>query len=271
MSAFFSAIGVSRRFGGLKAVDDVSFTVEENEMYGVIGPNGAGKSTLLNCVSGVLGIDKGSVTLGGRQLAGVPPHKVAARGVSRTFQLTEHFKTFTLAEFVMLGRLAHRSRSIWRCGLSLGVGGSERREQAVADGLLERFKLDGFRNVPLTELSYGTQKMADLIRAVASEPQLLLLDEPTSGSSESERMHMREVMAELQMSGLTTIVVDHDVSFIGTCCDRVLAMAAGAEIATGTAAQVLSHPDVVASYLGADDAEAAPAAVVPVAGRSDAV
>ena len=242
---------LSRSFGGIRAIDDISFTVAEHQMYGLIGPNGAGKTTLLNCVSGVLAPGAGRVRLKSVELAGLASHKVMRKGVSRTFQTTEHFKNFSVLEFVLLGRLSRRVKSVWGCGLGMPlVGRSERRERAYIGELLERFGLAEYAQSDLREISYGTQKIVDVVRAVASEPALLLLDEPTSGSSESERQMLRRVMSELVTSGVTTIVVDHDVGFVRDCCDSMMAMAVGAKLCEGAPADVMSDPAVMSSYLG---------------------
>jgi branched-chain amino acid transport system ATP-binding protein len=248
---FFTAEGLGIRFGGLSAFSDVTFGVQEGEMYGVIGPNGAGKTTLLNCISGVLRPQHGSVYLRGQQLTRRRAHLVAGLGVARTFQTLENFGDFPVVDFVMLGRLRWRSHSFVPCGIALpGVGRRERDARGEALALLEKFGLRQDAERPIKELPYGTQKMVDVLRALASEPELLLLDEPTSGSSQAEREVLRDMMQALRASGTTTIVVDHDVGFIASSCDRVMAMAFGRQLAEGSAAEVLAHPDVVASYLG---------------------
>jgi branched-chain amino acid transport system ATP-binding protein len=256
---FFVAEGIGIRFGGLSAFEDVSFRVGDGELYGIIGPNGAGKTTLLNCVSGVLHPQQGTVHLRGQALTRRRAHNVARLGVARTFQTLENFGDFAVIDFVMLGRLQWRSHSFVRCGFGLpGVASRERSARDQGLSLLDRFGLEHVADMPIKELPYGTQKMIDVLRALASDPVLLLLDEPTSGSSQAERGVLREMMHALRASGTTAIVVDHDVGFISDCCDRVMAMAFGRQLAEGTAAEVLAHSDVVGAYLGTSDAESTP-------------
>jgi branched-chain amino acid transport system ATP-binding protein len=248
---FFVARGVGIKFGGLSAFEDVGFSVRRGELFGIIGPNGAGKTTLLNCISGVLRPQQGSLQLRGVELTRSRAHRVAGLGVARTFQTVEHFGDFEVADFVMLSRVSWRVRSIVRSGLALpGVGAGERRARAQAIETLDRFGLADLAGERLGELPYGTQKMVDVVRALACEPKLLLLDEPTSGSSAAERVVLREMMAILETTDTTAIVVDHDVGFISSSCHRLMAMAFGRQLAAGTSSSVLEHPDVIASYLG---------------------
>jgi ABC-type branched-subunit amino acid transport system ATPase component len=248
---FFAARGVGVRFGGLSAFEDVNFSVAQGELYGIIGPNGAGKTTLLNCISGVLRPQEGTLRLRGKELTRQRAHRVAKLGVARTFQTVENFDDFEVADFVMLGRVAWRVRSIIRSGFALpGVATGERRARAHAIETLDRFGLADLAGERIGELPYGTRKMVDVVRALASEPELLLLDEPTSGSSGAERTLLREMMSILEASDTTAIVVDHDVGFISSSCHRLMAMAFGRQLADGPSASVLEHPEVIAAYLG---------------------
>jgi branched-chain amino acid transport system ATP-binding protein len=238
-------------FGSLAALSGISFDVQPGETFGIIGPNGAGKTTLLNCISGTLRPSGGTVNLRGERLTGLSAYKVARRGIARTFQIAESFRSFTVLDYVLLGRSSWRPSSFWRCGLSTPATGRADREQvAIARGLLAEHGLAGVADRQLRELSYGHQKMADMVRALAAEPQILLLDEPTSGSSADERLEMREVMSMLRDTGITTVVVDHDVSFVSSSCSRVFAMASGQSIGLGTPQEVLAMPELIQSYLG---------------------
>jgi ABC-type branched-subunit amino acid transport system ATPase component len=242
---------LTMRFGGLTAVDDVSFEAFDRRITAIIGPNGAGKTTLLNCISGTLRPSSGTVNLRGERLTGQSAYKVARHGIARTFQIAESFRSFTVLDYVLLGRSAWRPSSFWRCGISTPATNRGDREQvAIARGLLAEHGLAGVADRQLRELSYGHQKMADMVRALAAEPQILLLDEPTSGSSAHERVEMREVMSMLRDTGITTVVVDHDVSFVSSSCSRVFAMASGQPIGLGTPQEVLAMPELIASYLG---------------------
>jgi branched-chain amino acid transport system ATP-binding protein len=243
--------GVTKSFGGLKAVNGVTFDVEQGEVVGVIGPNGAGKTTLLNCVSGTLRSSSGRVTFEGRSIQRMAPHRVAAIGIARTLQLAEHFKDFTVLDFVLLGRQRYLPKSIWLCGLHApGVVRKERQEIRAARELLEKFDLIAVERLPLRELPYGTQRLVDMVRALASDPKLVLLDEPTSGSSQYERESLRTHVHRIRDEGVTAVLVDHDVGFVSDCCDRLVAMALGKSICVGEPQEVLARPEVIESYLG---------------------
>jgi ABC-type branched-subunit amino acid transport system ATPase component len=264
----FAAEGLGIRFGGLTAFEDISCHIYDGELYGIIGPNGAGKTTLLNCVSGVLRPQQGTVRLRDRTLTRRRAHVVASMGVARTFQTLENFGDFPVVDFIMLGRLRWRSHSFIRCGFALpGATSRERAARDEALTLLNRFGLRDVAVTPIKELPYGNQRMVDVLRALASEPDLLLLDEPTSGSSQAERTVLLEMMQALRDSGTTTIVVDHDVGFISACCDRVMAMAFGRQLAEGPAAEVLEHRDVITAYVGTADSD--PGAVEGPDGTTD--
>jgi ABC-type branched-subunit amino acid transport system ATPase component len=241
----------TKRFGGLNAVDHVSFSVDAGEVFGIVGPNGAGKSTLLNCINGLLRLDEGSIYFDDVPTAGVKPYRLAALGMARTFQLAEHFGSLTALEFVMLGRAKWQEQSLAKCALRLPrVRRSERLERDKANDLLERFRLREFAGELLSELPYGVQKRVDIVRAVASEPSLLLLDEPTSGVSAEERAEIAEALGTVTNSGVTLVVVDHDVGFITRLCARLLVMNYGQFIALGRPGEVLAIPEVREAYLG---------------------
>jgi branched-chain amino acid transport system ATP-binding protein len=215
MSDLLTLDTVSKSFGGVTAVSQMTLTIQEHEFVGLIGPNGAGKTTLLNCMTGVFKIDAGSIALRDHRLDKMRPYRISALGVSRTLQLAEHFKSFKVVDYVLLGRQHELSRSVWMCGLGLpSVVRRERREMAEAYELLDRFGLGAFADSQIGELSYGSQRLVDLVRAVAAKPMLLLLDEPTSGCSHQERGEVEEQIKQLQDLDITCVIVDHDVSFL---------------------------------------------------------
>jgi ABC-type branched-subunit amino acid transport system ATPase component len=252
MSAFFEVSNLSVSFGGVAALQDVNLHADEAELLGLIGPNGAGKTTVLNCISGVLTQSSGSIRMDGKLLSGQRPHRIARMGVARTFQAVEHFKQFTVLQYVMLGRLRHYRQAVAEFGLGLPWAVRRERQQLrQAMHFIEKYGLAEINDRRLSELPYGLQKLADIVRAIAVEPQLLLLDEPAAGSSESERTQLRRMVAELRNEGCTVILVDHDVAFVSDSCDRIAAMDAGQKLVDGPPHQVLAHQSVIASYLGA--------------------
>lgn len=249
--SFFEATELSVVFAGLHAVQDLSFDMGSEEFLGLIGPNGAGKTTVLNCISGIIRPHSGSLRLNGSDLGRRKPHKIARSGVARTFQSIQHYKDFTVTEYVMLGRIVHYSQSVLAFGLGLPTAlRNERRQRVVAEGYVERYGLSEVKDAVLGELPYGLQKAADIVRAIAVEPDLLLLDEPASGSNEEERAVLRTTVRALGDEGCAVILVDHDVEFVSSLCDRIMAMAAGRKLADGPSAETLADPAVVSSYLG---------------------
>ena len=248
---FFEATGVSVVFGGVHAVEDLSFQLGPDECLGLIGPNGAGKTTVLNCVSGIVRPTAGSLRLNGADVGRRRMHRIARSGVARTFQSIEHFKAFTVLDYVTLGRVPYYSQSVLAFGLALVPAiRAERKQRTIAEGYVERYGLGDMRDVPLGELPYGVQKAADIVRAIALDPVLLLLDEPASGSNEAERNVLRTTVQTLRDEDCAVILVDHDVDFVSNVCERILAMAAGRKVADGPADETLADPAVVSSYLG---------------------
>jgi branched-chain amino acid transport system ATP-binding protein len=251
MSALLEITALGKDFGGLTAMDGISFQMERGESVGVIGPNGAGKTTLLNCISGLLRADRGAVSVLGQPTTRLAPHRIARLGLARTLQLAEHFNDFRVDDFVMIGRQQRLANSVWTTGIGLPhVRRREQEQRRIAHEFLERFDLADSKHRKLRELSYGAQRLADLARAAASEPRLLLLDEPTSGSSESDREVLAGHLADFRRDGIGVLVVDHDVAFVSATCDRALAMALGRTLAQGSPAAVLAHPEVIEAYLG---------------------
>jgi branched-chain amino acid transport system ATP-binding protein len=245
--------GVVVAFGGLKAVDDVSFVVAPGETFGIIGPNGAGKTTLLNAVSGLVPLQQGTVRLDGAELHGLRPDQRTARGVSRTFQAAEVFNEFRVRDYVSLGRLSGQRQSVVGAALRLpGIIRAERAERADVERLLATYGLSHIADEVLRELPYGVRKLVDILRALFGRPLVLLLDEPTSGTATSDRVALREALQQAGQDGLTTVVVDHDVQFVSDLCDRLLVVDFGQELGTGAPAEVLARADVRAAYVGAE-------------------
>jgi branched-chain amino acid transport system ATP-binding protein len=243
--------GLSKRFGGVQAVREVSFDVREGSIKAVIGPNGAGKSTLFNLLTGVAAPDAGEVRLGGRPLQGRPPHEVAARGVARTFQHLRLFAGMSALENVMVG--AHlRGRAGFLSGL-LHLPSSWSEERAIARRAREALEVVGGAALAGQEarsLSYGQQRAVELARAVAGEPRLLLLDEPAAGLNLRETAELARLLLRIRERGVTILVVEHDMGLVMSVSDEVVVLAAGEKIADAPPRQVQRDPQVVRVYLG---------------------
>jgi branched-chain amino acid transport system ATP-binding protein len=249
--AILDLAGVLRTFGGIRAVDELTFHVPAGETLGIIGPNGAGKSVLLNVINGVYGIEAGTISMDDERIDGLRPHQIADRGVGRAFQSTDQFREFRAIDYVMLGRMKYQQRSIFATALGLpGVRRSERAERELARRTLDRFGLAKMAFEKISELPYGVQKLVDIARVVAGEPRLMLLDEPTSGTTSIERKVISAVLEEVALSQVTMVIIDHDVSFISAISERVLVMNYGKILAEGSPAEVLARPDVIEAYLG---------------------
>lgn len=238
-------------FGGVRAVDDVSFTVDEGQVVGIVGPNGAGKTTLLNGISGILQLAAGQVWLGETRLDVLRAHRIAEHGIARTFQAVEVFNDFTVIDYLLLGRLRFHQTSLFATALQLPrTRKSERAERERTMHALASFDLTAAANLPLRELGYGQRKLVDLLRARLCEPRLLLLDEPTSGTSTEDRAQLRRVLENSREVGVTTVVVDHDVKFVSDTCDKIVVITSGQKIAEGAPGDVLERPDVMQAYIG---------------------
>lgn len=234
--------GLTRRFGGLVAVDDMSLTMAPGEILGLLGPNGSGKSTVLNLISGALSPDRGSIRLGGHEIGSTAPHRIARLGVARTFQLVRVLASLNCRENVLAG-LAFGRASAW------GHAAEQR-----ADELLARVGLAGRAATATSELTYIDQKRLELARALALDPQLLLLDEWLAGLNPTELQQGIALVRSLRGEGMTILLVEHVMDAIRSLCDRCVVMNAGRKIAEGSPDAVLADAEVIRAYLGDDDA-----------------
>ena len=245
--------GVSLSFGGLTALDDVSFSVRPGELVALIGPNGAGKTSMFNCISGVYRPDRGELLFEETDLIGMRPSRIAAAGVARTFQNLALFENLDVVDNLMLGR-----HTLMRTGLLAGAAwfGRARREEIQhrrrCAELVDFLGLGGYVGRPVGLLPYGVQKRIEIGRALAAEPRLLMLDEPVAGMTRAERDEAGELLSGIRAEmGLTMLLVEHHMHLVLEVADRVVAMNFGAVIASGEPEAVSNHPAVVEAYLGA--------------------
>jgi branched-chain amino acid transport system ATP-binding protein len=246
--AVLQVTGLARAFGGIRAVDDVSFAVAAGELVALIGPNGAGKTTCFNLVNGQLLPDTGTVTLDGARIDGVPAHAIARRGVGRTFQVAATFASMTVRENVRLARLAHAGRT----GRLLRHPAAE--DDASADALLARVGCADLADAHCAALAYGNAKRVELALALANQPRLLLMDEPTAGLATHARTALMQVAADLaRHDGIAVLFTEHDMDVVFGFADRVIVLDRGKIIAEGPPAAVRADPRVRAVYLGEDE------------------
>ena len=246
---------LSISFGGLAALSGLSFEVRDREIFALIGPNGAGKSTVFNVITGLYRPSGGRITLGGDDLLALAPHQIARRGVARTFQNTEVFRRLTALDNVLIGRHIHLRMGVIRGALALpAVGREESRAREAAHALLARFGLDDVAGVEAGSLPLGAQKRLEIARALASEPRLLLLDEPAGGLNPTETRTLMDVIRGLRDErGLTIVVVEHDMDLVMGISDRVAVLDHGRKIAEGAPREIVSDAAVVEAYLGSED------------------
>jgi branched-chain amino acid transport system ATP-binding protein len=243
-SKMLELVSIYKTFGGVQAVKDVSLKLNSGEVHGLIGPNGAGKTTLINLISGILAHSKGTLLLGGRPLDGMKANQRADLGISRTFQNLRTFSNLSVSQNIDVGRYtAIRSGRI---------------TDKLISGAISEFDLADKLNEPAQSLSYGHQRRLEIVRALATGPKLLMLDEPAAGMNEKETKALQYSLDWVRRQSKTTImVIDHDLKFIMALCEKITVMSMGSVIAQGSSQEIVENPQVIEAYLGEDNEEAA--------------
>ena len=250
--SFFKVENLSIQFGGVKAVTNVSFEVQQGEVFTIIGPNGAGKTTIFNLISLIYPPTSGRITFEGREITGMTPHRVANLGIARTFQNIELFEHASVLQNLLIGRHNHTATSLWQELLFMpSVRRAEIEHREAVEKVIDFLELQHHRDSMVAGLPYGVRKVVELGRALCIGPKLLLLDEPSSGLNPEETDDMAFWIEDIKKDlGVTVLMVEHDMSLVSRVSDRVLALAQGEMLSIGTSREVQSDPKVIEAYLG---------------------
>ncbi len=246
--------GITQIFGGVTALDSVSFSITRGDITGVIGPNGAGKTTLFNIISGIYRQTAGTVTLEGKDVTGLSPDRLARLSMVRTFQNIELFGSMTLLENVMVGMHTKSSSGLLACALKMPWSiAEERRIRAGAMKWLEFTGITDLADHTAGSLPFGKGRLLEIARALAVEPRIILMDEPAAGLNSQETLALAELIKRIRDLGITVVLVEHDMELVMDICDRIVVLNLGRKLAEGTPREIQESPEVIAAYLGDDD------------------
>ena len=248
---------VSKYFQGLVAINDLSMKVKKGQIYGIIGPNGAGKTTLFNCITGIYRPEIGQILWKGKEIKGVNPSKIAELGILRTFQTIRLFSEMSVAENIMSGRHI-KSKQRWYNGVipTPAYKRDEEENWKKVGELMAFFNLSEYATIPAGDLSYGVQRRIEMARALAAEPELLILDEPAAGLNEHETIELTETIRKIQAMGVTIMMIEHDMEMVMSLSEYITVINFGAKISEGVPSHVQDDPVVVEAYIGSDEDDA---------------
>jgi len=252
---YFNVENLSISFGGVKAVKSVTFAVEKNMILSIIGPNGSGKTTIFNMINGIYKPDKGKILFEGKDIAGYRPDRIARKGIARTFQNIELFSNATVVDNLLLGRHIYMKTGVFSAAFMWGRRSSVAREESkhteIVEGIIDFLELQLVRDQLVSNLPYGKRKLVELGRALALEPKILLLDEPSAGMNTEEKEDLRVWIKDIQEDYKATILlIEHDMNMVMGISDRIIVMNQGDKIVEGTPQEVQRHPEVIKAYLG---------------------